>query len=370
MRLANGRGNLFVIREDDMISIYTTENIIESIYQDSDNKYNVWYSFITKLRPNLNILLNKDTDYDTNNYNPVYMFQKDYDIEVEPEYIDEVGEDSYISLVTSLSFEKIDDYCAIFLLDIDKTKAEEISEKYGVICHSINDPNINPIFQDGIEKNVERKECKRGWDELLRPSMVYPSNSLVFVDRYLFLNDSDNITYQDGIDNVYEILDKILPPKLGVDYHVLFVFDASELSRSGVTFNTISNLLNKLKKKLSRPYNIIIETVSIDHNNGQYGETHNRRILSNYFIIRADRSLKAFRDTHSLYSQTLFLDWIASKGIIHAKHSDAPGIALRKYLCEINKAIKQLMRSAGVVAFIQNGRPTSIREIKNRMIKD
>ncbi len=151
-----------------MLSIYTTEDIVKTIFQDSDNKYEVWYDFITKLRPAMKVLLNENTDYEYNDYNPIYMFEKDYDIHVEPEFLDVVGENAYLSLVMSLTPKEIKDSHAIFLLDIEEAKAKEISEKYGVICHAFGlNPTINPIFQDSIEKNVEKKEIGRGWHELL-----------------------------------------------------------------------------------------------------------------------------------------------------------------------------------------------------------
>lgn len=353
-----------------MLSIYTTERIVTSIFQDCDNKYEAWYDLITKLRPTMNVLLNENTDYEENDYNPVYMFEKDYDINVEPEFLDDVGENAYLSLVISLEPDTIINPQAIFLLDIDEVKARKISEKYGVICHAFkSSPESNPIFQESIEKNVEKKEESRSWNELLLPDVIFPSNSLVFVDRYMFSKDSEGITGQDGIDNAYEVLDKILPTKLGVDYHILFVFDASTLTTySGDTFEGISTQLHKLIKRLARPYNIIVETVSIDHNDLNYDETHNRRILSNYFIIRVDRSLKAFRKTHSLYSQSLFLDWVASKGIVNSKRSDAPIKALDKYIKEIKRAIDQLKKSVGQVPFTKNGLRQPIQIISHRFM--
>lgn len=370
MRLENGLVNLFGIRGNSMLSVYTTEKIVTSIFKDSENKYDAWYDFITKLRPTMNVLLNEDTDYDDNDYNPVYMFQKDYDIEVEPEYLEEVGEQAFLTLVSTLTPDVINDSHAIFILDIDEDKAAEISQKYGVICHSFNThPESNPIFQEGIEKNVEKKEKGRGWHELLVSDTVFPSNGLIFVDRYLFSKDSDGITGQDGIDNAYEVLDRILPMNLGVPYNVLFVFDASTLSvHNGVTFDTISTQLKNLKTRLKRPYDVIIETISIDHNDMNYDETHNRRILSNYFIVRVDRSLKAFRPTHSLYSQSIFLDWGASKGIIHSKRSDAPAKALFKYIREVKAAVNQLKKSVGQVPYSKNGTIGSITDISHRFI--
>lgn len=353
-----------------MLAIYTTESIVTSIYQDNDNTYDVWYNLITKLRPTMNILLNENTDYEDNDYNPVYMFEKDFDINVEPEFFDEVGENSYLSMVQSLVPNSIKSSQAIFILDITEEKAKEISEKYGVICHSFkSNPVSNPIFQESIEKNVEKKEKGRGWHELLSPETIYPSNSLIFVDRYLFSKDSEGITGQDGVDNAYEVLDKILPAKLGVDYHILFVFDASTLSSySGVDFKSISTQLHKLLKRLERPYNIVLETVSIDHNDLNYDETHNRRILSNYFIIRVDRSLKAFSSKYSLYSQSIFLDWVASKGVVHSMRSDAPVKALNKYIKEIRVAIDQLKKSTAPVPFTNNGKSLPIQNITHRFM--
>lgn len=340
-----------------MMALYTTEQIVSSIFRDNEKRYDAWYDFITKLRPEMKILLDVDTDYEDNDYNPVYMFQKDYDIQVDPQFLEDVGDDSDLAKIASMQLSSIPDPCAIVILDVDTETANKISQKYGVICHSFSEsPLTSPLFQEAIERNVENQESKRGWHELFLKGTTFPSNSLVFVDRYLFSKDSNGITSQDGIENVYEILNHVLPANLGVDYHVLLVFDASTLSTAiGDTFERISTQINGLKKRLNRPYQVIIETLSIDHNDMNYEETHNRRILSNYFIVRVDRSLKAFRANKGLYSQSLFLDWAASKGIVNQKRSDAPAKALYKYLREVRKAVTQIKKAQGAVPFTQNG---------------
>lgn len=354
-----------------MLSINTTEEIITAIYQDGEDKYTAWYDLITKTRPILKVLLNENTDYDEDEYNPVYMLVKDYDIDVEPEYRDEVGENSYLASVVNMQQKAISDPCAVFILDVDKNTAQKISDKYGVICHSFNESPINnPLFQEGIEKDIEKMEKSRGWHELIIPGATTPSNSLVFIDRYLFSSDSGNITSKDGVENVYDILNRILPTSLGVDYHVLLIFDASKLGKED-TFERISTQINSLKKRLNRPYNIIIETVSISQNDFNYDETHNRRILSNYFIIRVDRSLKAFRAASSLYTQSLFLDWAASKGIVAQRKSDTPAKALYKYIREVRSTIAQLKKSTGSVSFTQNGNAKiAISNISHRLAQN
>lgn len=355
-----------------MLSIYTTEHIISAIYRDSDNRYDAWYDLITTLRPTMKILLGADTDYDDNDYNPVYMLQKDFDITVEPEYLDEVGENSYLDQVERMELVSVSDPFAVFILDIEEDTAKKITEKYGVICHALSaHPHTNPIFQEGIEKSIDKKEPRRGWSELFNGINTTPSNHLAIIDRYLFSDDSDGVTMQDGLDNVSEILNLALPQKLSVDFHVLIICDATVIDNDPKTFNQLSTKLNRIKNSIKRPYTITIEVVSINHSDFNYDETHNRRILSNYFIVRLDHSIKAFKAGRGIYTQTMWLDWAASKGIVSHKASDAPSKALYKYTRETVKAIEQLKKKVGGTLYSHNGNCNlSIMDIKHRICKN
>lgn len=373
-----------------MLSLYTTENIISLILKDNENKYDAWYDLIKETRPKLKVLLAEDTDFDDNEFNPVNILQKDYDLIIDLEYFDCVGTSSYIERVKSLSVERIEDPFAFFLLDIDEKDAEKISKKYEVICHSFETiPNTSPIFQEGIEKNINKEEKNRGWHELIPPDVIKPANTLVFIDRYLFSQDKadkkNNITLEDGIKNVCEILKFSLPETCGIDFHVLFVFDGTTL-KSNDEFSDISTKINKFKKQLDRPYNILIELISIsknyfdyrDDSDSYYRPTHNRRILSNYYFIRAEHSLKAFRGSYSLYTQSLFFDWIASKGILSQKRSDVPAKSLYFTIREIKKAILKLKKiekdqedkeNRRELLFSKNGNSkVKIQDISNRFI--
>lgn len=353
-----------------MLSIYTTENIISAIFKDDQNKYDAWYDFIIKLRPAMKILLNIDSDYDINDYNPVYMFQKDYDIDVEPEYLEEVGEGSYLNQIINMTLSSVSDPFAVFLLDIDDDYAEQISEKYGVICHSIStNPLCCPLFQEGIEKSIDKDERRNGWKELFCEENTIPSNYLVFIDRYLFA-DSSVLTVQDALNNISEILDAALPDKLGVDFHILLIFDNTVATKNPITFNQISSKINGIKKRIKRPYNINIEVISINRSDYNYDETHNRRILSNYYIVRMDHSIKAFKDGRGAYTQTMWLDWIASKGVASHKSSDPPAKALYRYTKETIETIKQLQKKSEETPFSQNGNCNiSIQNIKHRILQ-
>ncbi|MDE6480484.1 MAG: hypothetical protein K2L45_09455 [Muribaculaceae bacterium] len=354
-----------------MTTLYTTEEILSSIYLDSENKGQVWCDLIRKLKPALRIITKNDSDYAENEESLIFSFAKDFDILPDPEYVDESDGSAILKHIIDMHKSVLSDNNSIILLDIPTEEAQNISDTYGIICHPFAIvPIVNPLFQEGIEKNVDKDEQPIGWKELFCADCEIPSNSLIFVDRYLFSKEGW-ITSQDGIDNVYDILNNVLPKSLGVDYHVLIVFDATTLkSTDGDTFQRISTRINTLKKRLSRPYNIIIETLSLDRNTQYYNETHNRRILSNYFLLRVDRSLKAFRENQSLYSQSLWLDWCASKGIVRQTKSDLPAKELRKYLNDIKKAVRQLKAVKGDILFSQNGNShIPLENISNRLIK-
>lgn len=350
-----------------MFSLYTTEKIVTAIYTDNEDKYQIWYDFISVLKPTIKILLDNNSDFYENEYNPAYLLVHTCDVEMSP--------------LETITPECIDDPHSILLIDAKKEDAKSISSKYGCCCYSFNDIPANSfLFQESIEINVDKEDVKTNWGSLLFSEYVSPSNSLIFIDRYLFSDDSNGIKSEDGINNVFDVLNKILPPSLDKEYHVLLVFDASTLPKPHINdnstentrytpFKRISTQINSLKKRLNRPYNIVIETVSVDCNCGYYNETHNRRILSNYFIIRAEHSLKAFRDSKSLYSQSLFLDWGASKGIVRSRKSDVPAKALNKCLKGIKDAINQLKGARESPFFSQNGNSNiPIHEIKNRLL--
>lgn len=354
-----------------MATLYTTEEILSSIYYDEDNKYTVWYDFIMKLSPNLKVVVNSRSDYEDNNNNPIFLIQHDLGRLPDIDCFDETDGNIILKHIVDMHKSELSGSNAIIILNISEEEARRITDTYGIICHSFfANPVANPLFKEAIEKNVEENEQPIGWRALFGLNREVPSNSLVFVDRYLFANDR-TITSQDGIDNVYDILNNVLPKSLGVDYHILIIFDATTLkSTEGDTFQRISTQLNKLTKRLNRPYRIIIETLSLDRNTQYYNETHNRRILSNYFILRVDRSLKAFRNNQSLYSQSLWLDCIASKGIVHQTASDIPAKELSKYLNNIRKAVKQIKTIKGQVLFSQNGNSKiPVDNITNRLLK-
>lgn len=340
-----------------MLKLYTTRDILHSIMLNHDGQYDAWYNLIRKLKPE--IWLNEEAG-------------EDEELEKCLESVDairgHIEDPDFLSDVAAMKPESVDNAWAVFILDVDGVTAEKIAEKYGVICHPAGAPAGEcPLFQEGAEIGVESKESGN-WAKLISPAAVVPSNWLILIDRYLFSKNMP--ASEDGINNVLELLDGAIPKRLDKDaeFHILII---SDMNTSEADIKKVADKINSRKSELKRPYRIVVEVVSVSDYNYKYEETHNRRILSNYYIVRAEHSLRAFKGNKALYSQTLSLDWIGSKGCINCKNSDLPGKSLKKSIRDVRDIVRHLKEEwKGDVPFVQNGRKADIKDIKHRMVND
>ena len=214
---------------------------------------------------------------------------------------------SKISYVDSIPFNHslvLEEPNALFILNVSKDIANDISRTYGVLCFSSDGIEDRKLMDKNIEYSPYKKDNVGGWSPILSSIKDLPSNSLVIVDRYLFFNDTG--TFHNGIKNVFDVLNTLLPEQLDINthYHVMIVFSSSPNTKT-LSFGKISTLINKKKETLGRSYHIDIELMSISKNSRFYDDTHNRRIISNYYIVRAEHQIGAFFDTTSSCSQTL-----------------------------------------------------------------
>lgn len=137
--------------------------------------------------------------------------------------------------------------------------------------------------------------------EKFHKGMTPPSNSIIIIDRYLFSYDGGTKTdYKNGIRNVFGILNELLPASFVGDYHVLLVFDDTTISREA-TIDDVAKGLQKIKMKLARPYVPTIEllTVNKDVDIETFSKTHDRRIISNYYMIRCNHGFSAIQPSEA-----------------------------------------------------------------------
>lgn len=193
---------------------------------------------------------------------------------------------------------------SLFVLDIPITKALNIRTSYGVFCFSGQNTNIAQLIDTNDEHTTDENEpLGNGWSTVLKSVKALPSNALLLSDRYLFSGISPKTG--NGIDNVRSILDTLLPEKFLGEYHVTIVFDNSNKNEKYKSFHEIVNLLDMVKQQLHRNYPINLEILGITPDTGVYNDLHNRRIVSNYFIIKVEHKLAAFNGNKGTCMQTI-----------------------------------------------------------------
>ena len=166
-----------------------------------------------------------------------------------------------------------------------------------------------------------------------------PSNALVIIDRYLFAyNPQSRTDYKNGIRNVYGILHELLPDSFSGEYHVLLVFDDTAISK-GASIGLIANDLQNIKQKLNRVYNLTIEILTVNSNVDRkvFSQTHNRMIISNYYMISCDHGFSAICPPRGHVTDIDYIDtctgaWtqtIRYDGIYASIDADAEDLDLR-----------------------------------------
>lgn len=193
---------------------------------------------------------------------------------------------------------------SLFILDIPITEAMKIRASYGVFCFSGENANIAQLIDTNDEHTTDEEEpLGNGWNTVLKSVKSLPSNALLLTDRYLFSAISPK--NGNGIDNVRSILDTLLPEKFLGEYHVTIVFDNDSKNEKYVSFNEIVSQLNTVKQQLHRNYPINMEVLGIKPDTDIYDDLHNRRIVSNYYIIKVEHKLAAFNGNKGTCMQTI-----------------------------------------------------------------
>ena len=210
---------------------------------------------------------------------------------------------------------------ALYILDLPHSETLSIQKSFGVMCVSGSCPSISPLIDvNDIHIAKEQEKLGRGWDTVLDSVERIPSNALILTDRYLF--KTTNAKYGNGFDNVRSILTELLPRELNTTYHIIVIFDKDCIDPL-YNFQTIAKRLNDIKEEFKRPYPITMEVLGITGKNETYHNLHNRRIVSNYFVVKMDYRLAAFNKAVGTVDQTITPQVLFTEDSLN-RHSTAP----------------------------------------------
>lgn len=350
-----------------MVSVFTTKANLEDIFQKEENIQ--WQLIILKLKE---VFINDDPFSDCDESNPdddVFLTLDGMGVKLNDDkkaFIDNIPNDP----------ESVLRYpCGIFLLGIDRTQAESIQEDYGVICTPLQDNPIPSITENGWDVDTADTTINQSWDYFLSGIQV-PLNAMVIVDRYFFSSEKNksnyslNETIEDSYNNLRQILDKLLPPRARDGLiNVTIIYDHDTIHRDEtIEFNRLVTAVNRVKRNI-RPYAFTLELISLTSDCYQYKETHDRFIISNYFIVNATHKIKAYRlGNISLDNQRLFFDYLFSKGI---KPNDKSSMPLTTQTRVLKALCESIATSKNIIQHGCNGQTSRIGEfsLNNRLLK-
>lgn len=335
-----------------MFSLYIDKNALAKICKENAGKERIeeqssWYRIIAmqdKVYANIGNLLSNINDYEDqineaeNSENPdvirinelvtlkrLAALNKDVQTMVLPcskvdiDTIDPSRPETFKTVVN--------DPCAVYLLNIKPEDADKIQKEYGVICQSIDALDDSILTGEGIHITPKKGNDNYGWLRIMKNFKNLPSSAIVINDRNLFTNDrlikeKDGAIKEKflGIQNIKEILEQVVPQKFnGGKYHILISSDITDQNDGHVTFDDVNRKLNEVRQELEKSRNkrfdidLELFVFYLDKSssntsapNGLGHEyTHNRRILSNYFIFTFEHKIKAFNGESSLVTQEI-----------------------------------------------------------------
>lgn len=261
---------------------------------------------------------------------------------------------------------------SLYILNIPEETAKNIQKDYGVICLSGENPNISLLIDINDEHTTEEREpLEKGWDTVLDSVEHIPLNSLILTDRYLFKNTEPK--YGNGFDNIHSILTELLPDALNTTFYITIIFDKDQIN-SEYDFNSIAKELNSVVDSFRQKYNypICLEVLGITNKNRMYHHLHNRRIVSNYFVVKMDYSLAAFNKTKGTAEQTIIPQVLFTEDSLTGV-SSPPLKSLQQITKNLKKFSQALLWSPTIhntYKYAVNGeRKEKCYAIRNRLIK-
>lgn len=353
-----------------MFKVFISASSLERLCRNEMTKnredQNSWFVILTK--QNI-IYLDKDVYKELDYDDPLFTFSESYNVMFKTSPV------NYNEIVKTAPQKVLDNPQCAYLLDADVDTTDLLQKAFGIICQSTSRLKDCILTSPQSKITLLESEQLRSWKDLFNDGIAIPSNSLVVIDRYIFAYEGKiKCGYKDGVANIEHIIANTLPQKLACDYDILILFDESKSNDRFYSIDKVALELENFKNKLNRPYQINIELFSVSSEAKNYENTHNRKIISNYFIASADYQMKAF-DKNSIATccQDLRLEYAYSTGLCN--RSD-PAIKMIDYLL---KNISE-MASEGAIAqknnsdkaseyeLVQNGSQTTVDHIKNRLI--
>lgn len=202
----------------------------------------------------------------------------------------------------------------VFVVDDEPTACAQLSADYGVCIVSRQQPTAaNYLTKELARREIRKQKSYRssengvermGWYSALTPRseawQAVPINSLVVIDNYLFGNKGDKFAL--GQENLFSLLDALLPTTLVINFHLLLVTNNEE---AFLKARNLHILVNSLRKQLNRPYLIEVGVITRDKT-----PEHRRALVSNYYFGASHHGFACFKGHEAQWPNDLIVSGV------------------------------------------------------------
>ena len=303
-----------------MTSFFISANSLSELCQDemtkSGKEQSDWFLILTKQRQ---LFVDSELIDSLTQTDPLFIFSESYGVRLEKSAVD------FNKAIVDSPDIVLDYPQCIFLLDVSQHDADILQSRFGVLCHSTADWAECPLSATDCSFELIDGQLEHSWTELFEGNKACPSNSLIIIDRFLFSYDGNNrLGVKDSLRNIKQILKGVLPNTLDCDYHVLILFNKETSNdRDFVLDECYDELVNYVDNELDLSYTVQFEFFTVAADDPRYSDTHNRQIISNYFIASALYNIRAFdAKGRATCTQNINVKYLYSKGL-HDR-SDSP----------------------------------------------
>lgn len=244
---------------------------------------------------------------------------------------------------TEEDVEEIDELTGVCLICVNKNSLPEITclDYYKSFLKS---KNYEISMKGGIKID--------GWSYIFQSINLYPANSIIIQDNYLFHNNPDTFLL-----NTFKLVEKFLSPKLKVNFELIVL----TLNPSYKERDWFENYKIQLERQVKRKINEKFTCCFVVHSRK---DIHHKRILiSNHTLSVSDNGFNAFNVAKPHVDNDILL-----KGIFAGlqKDGEIPLITINTWLKKIKKTIEEIKAQA--IAGIHDNKKMIIGNPSNRLL--
>ena len=198
---------------------------------------------------------------------------------------------------------------------------KKIERDLGIFCQSEMNESGGRLLEPALLYSLESKETDGNWTSFFKRFSHIPSLDIVICDRYFFSDISGDKLV--GLGNLKEIIEEIVQKGCKKDFSIIVFFEKNQIGKnksngfiSGKEKEIVNELQRFIKNKAVVPEServkITIELYLLPPNNGNRDITHDRVLVTEYYMIDASHALASFFNNKNQIAQVFHYNAIFS----------------------------------------------------------